>query len=119
MVSDLEPKYKLKDKVWIFFTPDQLIDDSEFPVFECEIASCQSTIERASNGVTVKHLYEVYLGFETTWVAEDKMFSTKEEAINSGIKRMEDSISNLGDKVQTRRSSLRAMLEVISGEGKE
>lgn len=94
-------KYKYEDKVWVYVDPRSLVDDTELPVFECEVSEVEVTTKASYGGESsFVTRYTLSLGFDDLYRKEEEIFPTQQEAIKHGLAAYKASIENLEHKLE-------------------
>ncbi len=93
------PKYKIGDTAFTYSDPDHL-NNPEEPIIEIEINGMSIEISKNRYRTERKIRYSFMNGFEGDYfISEDKIFSTRDDAMTALAKLMEDKIKKLQDRL--------------------
>lgn len=95
-------KYNYEDVVWVYVDPRSLVDDTELPVFECEVREIETTkISSYGEERPDSVRYTLSLGWDNLYRKESEVFSTKQEAIKFGLANYKASIESLESRLES------------------
>lgn len=108
-------KFKCEDKVWVYVDPSSLNDASEIPVFCCTVEQVyvQQNYSYSKEITEEKINYDLSLGWDNLYRDESALFTTREEAIGSGLVKFKASISNLEKKLEIYKDIYTQMEQLI------